>query len=216
MAIYRTAPWFQGVLLGGFCLTASVALSYGYKLTAPAIERAAKADLTASLDQVIPASLRTNDMTADTVTLDTDGGPVTVYRARKGGEVSAVAYRVIGKGYGGDIVIVMGVDRAGAILGVRVVQHSETPGLGDKVDARKTDWVKGFAGHSFANTPAAEWAVKKDGGRFDQFSGATITPRAVVKAVKEGLELFAANRARMIGDAKPAAAVPATKPRSVS
>ena len=212
MANYRTAPWFQGVLLGGFCLVASVALAYGTKLTAPAIERAAKTDLTASLDQVIPAAMRTNDMTADTVTLDTADGEITVYRARTDKTVSAVAYRVIGKGYGGDLAIVMGVDRSGEILGVRVVQHSETPGLGDKVDVRKTDWVKGFDKRSLANTPDAQWAVKKDGGRFDQFSGATITPRAVVKAVKEGLELFEANRARMLGaeaDEPPAASIPA-------
>lgn len=212
MANIRTAPWYQGVLLGGFCLVASVALAYGTKFTAPAIARAAKADLTASLNQVIPAAMRTNDMTADTVTVDTASGPLTVYRARAGKTVSAVAYRVVGKGYGGDIVIVMGVDRSGEILGVRVVQHSETPGLGDKVDARKTDWVHGFDKRSLSNTPDAQWAVKKDGGRFDQFSGATITPRAVVKAVKAGLDLFEANRARMLGpeaDEPPAASVPA-------
>ncbi len=219
MANYRTTPWFQGVLLGGFCLVASVALAYGTKLTAPAIESAAKADLTASLNQVIPASKRANDMTADTVTLDTPGGKTIVYRARSGKKVDAVAYRVVGKGYGGDIVIVMGVDRSGEILGVRVVQHSETPGLGDKIDARKTDWVHGFDKLSRANTPDAKWAVKKDGGRFDQFSGATITPRAVVKAVKEGLELFEANRAQMLGaeaDDPPAASVPdpAAAPKS--
>lgn len=213
MANYRTAPWFQGILLGGFCLVASVALATGTKLTAPAIARAAKADLSASLDQVIPAAKRGNDMTADTVVVDgPDGGKTTVYRARSGKTVSAVAYRVVGKGYGGDIVIVMGVDRSGEILGVRVVQHSETPGLGDKIDARKTDWVHGFDKLSAANTPDSKWAVKKDGGRFDQFSGATITPRAVVKAVKEGLDLFEANRAKMLGaeaDDPPAATAPA-------
>ncbi len=212
MASVRTAPWFQGVLLGGFCLVASVALAYGTKLTAPAIERAAKQDLAASLNQVIPAAKRSNDMTADTVVLDGPGGKTVVYRARTGQTVEAVAYRVIGQGYGGEIVIVMGVDRSGEILGVRVIQHSETPGLGDKIDAQKSGWVHGFDSLSLANTPDAKWAVKKDGGRFDQFSGATITPRAVVKAVKEGLELFEANRARMLGaeaDGPPAASAPA-------
>jgi len=198
MANIRTAPWYQGVLLGGFCLVASVALAYGTKFTAPAIARAAKADLTASLNQVIPAAMRTNDMTADTVTLDTASGPLTVYRARAGKTVSAVAYRVVDKGYGGDIVSVMGVDRSGEILGVRVVQHSETPGLGDKVDARKTGWVHVFDKRSLSNTPKAQWAVKKDGGRFDQFTGATITPRAIVGATARAIEFFRAHRERLL------------------
>lgn len=205
MASYRTAPWFQGVLLGGFCLVASVTLAMGYRLSAPAIEARQKEDMAASLEQVIPARLRGNDMVADAVTIEGPAGKTTVYRARKGGAVSAVAYRVVGQGYGGEIVIVMGVDRNGEILGVRVVQHSETPGLGDKVDVRKTRWVDAFAGKSLANTPDAKWAVKKDGGQFDQFSGATITPRGVVKAVREGLAFFAANRARMLDDAAGAA-----------
>lgn len=201
MTPLRDHPWYQGALLGGFCLVAALALATGERLTAPAIAEAARADLAASLDQVVPAALRENDMTADTVTVTGEAGPVVVYRARKGGEVTAVAYRVVGQGYGGDIALVMGVDRMGEILGVRVVQHAETPGLGDKIDARKSGWITAFTGRSRANTPDSRWAVKKDGGAFDQFSGATITPRAVVKSVREGLELFHANRARMLGDA---------------
>jgi len=198
---YRTAPWFQGVLLGGFCLVASVTLALGYRLSAPAIEARQKEDMAASLEQVIPARLRNNDMVADAIVLDGPGGKTTVYRARKDGKVTAVAYRMIGQGYGGELVVVMGVDRTGEILGVRVVQHSETPGLGDKVDIRKTRWIEAFSGKSLANTPDAKWAVKKDGGQFDQFSGATITPRGVIKAVKEGLALFSAHRARMLDEA---------------
>lgn len=205
MANIRTAPWYQGVLLGGFCLAAAAALATAAQLTAPAIARAAKHDLTVSLNQVIPARHRDNDMTADTVTV----ADTTVYRARSGGRVAAVAYRVVGQGYGGAIEIVMGVDRNGEILGVRVVKHAETPGLGDKIDARKSAWIKGFDTLSRANTPDSQWAVKKDGGRFDQFSGATITPRAVIKAVKDGLALFAAHRATMLDEAPPAASAPA-------
>lgn len=199
MGSLRSRPWYQGVLLGGFCLVAAAALAWGQRLTAPAIAAAVRADLAASLDQVIPAALRDNDMTTDTVTVEGEGGPTQVYRARKGGAITAVAYRVVGQGYGGEIVLVMGVDRAGEILGVRVVRHAETPGLGDRVDARKSDWIRAFTGHSRANTPDSQWAVKKDGGMFDQFSGATVTPRAVIRAVKQGLALFHANRARMLG-----------------
>lgn len=201
MASYRTAPWFQGVLLGGFALVATAALAFGHRAAAPDIEMRLKEDLAASLEQVIPAKLRDNDMAADTVSVPgADGKPVTVYRARKNSQVSAVAYRVVGSGYGGDIVLVMGVDRTGEILGVRVVSHSETPGLGDKIDPRKTSWLDAFKSLSLANTAAAKWAVKKDGGSFDQFSGATITPRAVVKAVHEGLAVFGDNRGRLLGE----------------
>ncbi len=216
MASHRTAPWFQGVLLGGFCLVCSAVLAVAYRFSAPDIERRLKEDMEVSLGQVVPAKYRGNDMVADTVSIDGAEGPTTVYRARKDGQVTAVAYRVVGKGYGGDIVIVMGVDRSGEILGVRVVQHSETPGLGDKVDVRKTRWVDAFKGLSLANTAAAKWAVKKDGGRFDQFSGATITPRAVVKAVKDGLALFSSHRARMLDEAKDALPGPAPAPSSTS
>lgn len=216
MPSHRTAPWFQGVLLGGFCLVSAAALALAYRLSAPEIAQRLKEDMEVSLAQVIPAALRTNDMVADTVTIDGPDGATTVYRARRGDQVSAVAYRVTGKGYGGDIVIIMGVDRNGEILGVRVVQHAETPGLGDKVDVRKSRWIDAFKGLSFANTAAAKWAVKKDGGQFDQFSGATITPRAVVKAVRDGLALFSANRARMLDETKDARPEPTPKPAHLS
>jgi electron transport complex protein RnfG len=92
----------------------------------------------------------------------------------------------------------MGIDSSGTILGVRVLSHSETPGLGDRIEAKKDDWIFSFNKLSLNNTPDAMWAVKKDGGRFDQFSGATITPRAVVKAVKSGLDLFHAHSKEML------------------
>ncbi|HOV05508.1 MAG TPA: RnfABCDGE type electron transport complex subunit G, partial [Kaistiaceae bacterium] len=98
---------------------------------------------------------------------------------------------------GGAIRILMGVASDGGLLGVRVLQHAETPGLGDKIEAAKDDWILGFFGLSFGNPPKEKWAVRKDGGQFDQFSGATITPRAVVGAVRTGLEFFEANRERL-------------------
>jgi electron transport complex protein RnfG len=94
----------------------------------------------------------------------------------------------------------MGVSRDGQLLGVRVLSHRETPGLGDKIETAKDTWIHAFEGKSLASPAADKWAVKKDGGVFDQFSGATITPRAVVRAVKDGLELFARERPRMLGE----------------
>jgi len=101
---------------------------------------------------------------------------------------------------------VMGVDRDGRVLGVRVTRHTETPGLGDKIEANRNPWVLSFTGKSLGDPVAARWAVRKDGGDFDQFAGATITPRAVVAAVKQGLERFAAQRDAMLGDAEAASA----------
>jgi electron transport complex protein RnfG len=124
--------------------------------------------------------------------------PVTVYRARKAGVPTAAVFRMAERGYAGDIVVLMGVDTTGRLLGVRVVKHAETPGLGDKIEIAKAKWVLDFDGKSLGNPSAEKWAVKKDGGDFDQFAGATITPRAVVKAVKRGLEFFAAHREEIV------------------
>lgn len=111
------------------------------------------------------------------------------FRAMKDGVVSAVVLPVITHyGYSGDIKLIVGVDRAGKVTGVRVTRQNETPGLGDKIEADKTRWIFGFDGKSLGDPGDKGWAVKKDGGAFDQFSGATITPRAVVGAVHQVLE----------------------------
>ncbi len=98
------------------------------------------------------------------------------------------------------MVMIMGVDRIGTLLGVRVISHAETPGLGDKIEASKSDWILKFNGRSLNDPPPTGWAVKKDGGIFDQFTGATITPRALVGAVKNGLEFFAAHRLALLDE----------------
>jgi electron transport complex protein RnfG len=90
-------------------------------------------------------------------------------------------------GYSGDISLLVGIDFDGIIQGVRTIEHKETPGLGDKVDHKKSPWIDSFIGKSLSNTPLDGWAVTKDGGVFDGFTGATITPRAVVNAVHQGL-----------------------------
>ncbi|MDD1636491.1 MAG: RnfABCDGE type electron transport complex subunit G [Methylococcaceae bacterium] len=94
--------------------------------------------------------------------------------------------------------MIMGVDRDGNILGVRVLSHRETPGLGDKIEVAKSDWILNFVGRSLDNLTPAQWAVKKDGGVFDQFAGATITPRKSVQAINRGLQLFKAHQAQLI------------------
>jgi electron transport complex protein RnfG len=111
---------------------------------------------------------------------------------------------VSGNGYAGAIDCIMGIDRTGKITGVRVIVHKETPGLGDKIEAAKNLWIFAFDGKSLGDPAADKWAVKKDGGVFDQFAGATITPRGVVKAVKGGLEFFDKNRAQLLDGSAPA------------
>lgn len=202
----KTKTFYHALLLGSFALAASAMLATGAWQTGPVIELRQQEDLTRSLSQVVPAKLHDNDLLSEPVTLPlstTEGAPlIRVYRATMDGEVTALAYKMQNdEGYSGRIVIVMGLKANGEVLGVRVLTHAETPGLGDKIEVAKSDWVLGFDGLSLANTPLTDWAVKKDGGRFDQFSGATITPRAVVKAVKAGLDFFNANKALLL--AKP-------------
>ncbi len=123
------------------------------------------------------------------------------YQAKQNGEVTAVLLPLVApEGYTEAIRLIMAVDRDGELLGVRVIQHKETPGLGDQIEATKSDWIHGFVGQSFDRTPLEDWQVKKDGGEFDQLTGATITPRAVVKAVARGLQFFEKNRAVLLSD----------------
>lgn len=192
---YRQRVGYQAGLLGGFALVAAALLVMGDIATRDAIAEREAEDLLASLAQVIPPALHDNDLLADTLVLEASGGgALTVYRGRQGFDVTAVAYSVTGKGYAGPIEILLGIDPAGRVLGARVLSHTETPGLGDKIEIARNDWITSFDGRSLGDPPAAEWAVKRDNGIFDQFSGATITPRAVVQAVRGGLETFASYR----------------------
>lgn len=190
---------YQPLLLGSFALLASGALAWASGATGAAIAAAEAKDLRDSLSEVLPSGLADNDFLKDTVSVDRDGQPVTIYRARQGQEVKAALFKVAGRGYAGEIQILMAVDMAGHTLGVRVLKHAETPGLGDKIEVRKDAWIKSFDGKSLGDPAPEKWAVKKDNGVFDQFAGATITPRGVVKAVKGGLEFFAAHKAEITG-----------------
>lgn len=191
---------YQGILLGGVALLTSAALAYAAHLTEADIKAAEAADLKQSLTQVLPGEYE-NDLLKDTVTLPGKEGDVLVYRGRRGGKVEAVVYKVVGHGYAGSLVCVMGVSSEGKILGVRVIKHAETPGLGDKIEPAKSNWIHSFESKWLGDPPLEKWGVKKDGGVFDQFAGATITPRGVVKAVKEGLEFFEQNKAALLDEA---------------
>ena len=120
------------------------------------------------------------------------------FRAREAGRVTAVAIPVVThRGYSGDIRLLVGVDADQEITGVRVLEQNETPGLGDKIKADKTDWIRDFTGRRLGDPPVEDWAVKKDGGAFDQFTGATVSPRAVVEAIEDVL-LYAREHRRQL------------------
>lgn len=199
---------YQGVLLATVALLTSAALSLADRSTAVHIAAAEARDLETSLSQVLPGRFD-NRLLDDSVQVDAPSGPVTVYRARRDGQVVAVVFRVGGNGYAGPIDCMLGVDREGRVTGVRVLKHRETPGLGDKIEAGKGPWIHAFAGKSLQGPAPERWAVKKDGGDFDQFAGATVTPRAVVKAVKGGLAVFASERNRLLDDSPVGAGLPA-------
>jgi len=120
---------------------------------------------------------------------------VIAYRARQQGEPHAVILKFNAvNGYNGNITLLAGINSNGSLRGVRIISHKETPGLGDAIEIEKSDWALDFSGKSLNNPEPGKWAVKRDGGEFDQFTGATITPRAVVDAVRLALEYFEANR----------------------
>ena len=121
-----------------------------------------------------------------------------LFRARRDGKVTAIALFAESRGYGGQIKLLLGIDASGVLTGVRVVSHTETPGLGDKIDLSKGNWILGFNGKSLEQPSESHWKVKKDGGDFDSFTGATITPRAVVKGVHESLILFAKHKGELL------------------
>jgi electron transport complex protein RnfG len=176
-----------------FAVIGSGLVAYTHESTAGRIADNERRALLRSLNELIPHDQYNNDIYTDIVhvrdedLLGTDE-PVPVYRARMDGwPVALVFASVAPEGYNGDIRLLVAVRLDGTLAGVRVLAHHETPGLGDNIEAERSDWILGFAGKSLENPPPEQWKVKRDGGVFDQFTGATITPRAVVKAVRKTL-----------------------------
>lgn len=191
---YRQRISYHGMLVGGAAMIASALLVIGNASTKDVIAQRLAEDVQTMLGEVVPAGFHDNDLLQDRFELDGK----EIFQARIGGKVSAVAFQVAEPGYSGTITLMMGVDKAGKLLGVRVISHTETPGLGDKMEAARSDWIHVFEGRELTSANASQWAVKKDGGQFDQFTGATITPRAIVKAVKGGLGFFAFHKQRLL------------------
>jgi Na+-translocating ferredoxin:NAD+ oxidoreductase subunit G len=188
---YRNRLSYHSMLLGGIGFLTGAALVIAHVETREAIEFAQAEQRRASLMQVIPVEHYEGNLLAETLNIELeDGKAKTVFIARKDSLVTAAAYEMSQPGYSGEIKVLMGIDRQGNILGVRTLGHTETPGLGDKIEIARDDWVLSFDGKSIHNPEPKLWAVEKDGGIFEQFTGATITPRAYVRAVKQGLLFF--------------------------
>ncbi|QIA63877.1 electron transport complex subunit RsxG [Vibrio astriarenae] len=154
------------------------------------------------LNQVIPTRMHDNNLyEACTLVSDPLLGntePQPAYLASLNGNPTAIAIEAIAPdGYNGTIRVLVASDMNGNILGTRVLSHQETPGLGDKIDLRVSDWILGFAGQTVTDANLEDWKVRKDGGKFDQFTGATITPRAVVSAVKNATLYLNHNRDKL-------------------
>ncbi|WP_100754207.1 electron transport complex subunit RsxG [Vibrio salilacus] len=193
----------NGVILAVFACASTGVVALTHYLTEDKIQRQEQQQLLSVLNQVIPHQLHDNDL-YQACTLVSDpalGSPTAmpVYMASLNGQPSALAIEAIAPdGYNGAIKIIVGIKQDGTIIGTRILSHQETPGLGDKIDLRITDWILGFSGKSVSQTNLSDWNVRKDGGQFDQFTGATITPRAVVKAVKNTALFVNANREQIL------------------
>lgn len=202
-----------GMILFAFAVVATALLAFTFARTQSTIERSQQAEKLALLSQVLPAALYDNDLLASQRNVPPDDllgtrQPSALWVARRGGAVTAVVLEAIApEGYGGNIHLVVGIDTSGGITGVRVTAHRETPGLGDYIVRNKSAWIEQFVGKSLTAPEAKYWKVAKDGGRFDARAGATITPRAVVRAVHGALDYFVRNRATLLaGNEAPDAA----------
>ena len=208
MQLIRQAVSRNSLTLGLFAIVATSLVVLTSIVTKDSIEKAVADTLKNSLFEVMPAQQLDNDLLHDNLPLEADSmlgtkSTTTAYIARKDGVASGVILQAVApEGYGGSINLLVGVDAQGTITGVRVIPpHFETPGLGDAIEIKKSPWILGFNGKSLENTQPAQWRVKKDGGDFDAFAGATITPRTVVDSVYKTLQYFEANKHDLLREA---------------
>ncbi|MGR2767885.1 electron transport complex subunit RsxG [Photobacterium ganghwense] len=180
----------NGGLLAIFALLATTLVSVTNLLTEDRIQEQQQKELLKVLNQVIPADSHDNELYKSCTLITNEQylgtpTPMPAYVAEKAGQKTGIAIEAVAPdGYSGAIKLVVGLNIDGKVTGVRVLNHNETPGLGDKIDTRISNWINSFTGKKVNGEKDTRWAVRKDGGEFDQFTGATITPRAVVGAVK--------------------------------
>ncbi|MBY5920082.1 electron transport complex subunit RsxG [Ferrimonas balearica] len=194
----------NGLLLALFGIACAGVVALTYEGTKSQIAEQQRRQLMNTLHQIIPADRYDNELYNQCLLLSSpqylgSKAPQPAFLATKNGEPTAIAIETTAPdGYNGDINIIVGIDWNGEVLGVRTLSHQETPGLGDLIELRRSDWVLSFNGYRLENEKDPRWAVKRDGGEFDQFTGATITPRAYVGAVRKVLNYFNRNRDTLV------------------
>ncbi|MET1253840.1 electron transport complex subunit RsxG [Aliikangiella maris] len=193
----------NGLILALFALVSTGLIAITYQITKDKIAQEIKAALARRLNEIVPANEYDNDAYHD-CTIIMNGSllgqtePVPLYRMRNNTQNYAVFTTAIApEGYSGRIHLAIGIYQNGQVAGVRVTEHSETPGLGDRIEIEKSDWIMQYSGKSLQQPEPEKWRVKKDGGEFDALTGATITPRAITKAVYNALLFYQENSANL-------------------
>jgi electron transport complex protein RnfG len=194
-AIFRS-----GATLAVMATVCTALVAATWYLTADQIAANEKALLEKSLQPALANTFYDSSVSESRLVLEPPHGlpgseAALIYRVYSGDEPVAALFVITARdGFAGPIRILLGVDIDGVVTGVRILEHRETPGFGDKIDSRKSDWVHQFAPHSLRDPVAARWKIKSDGGDFDQLTGASVTPRAVIKAIRDTLQYFETHR----------------------
>jgi len=197
----KPSVWRGGLVLAVLAALCTGAVALTHRYAQPLIEANEQAFLEASLRPLLGGIEYNNELTRSEVELAAPHGlpgreSALVYRVYADGEPAAALFAVTAEdGYAGPIRLLIGVRVDGRVTAVRVLRHQETPGLGDRIESSKSDWLHQFDGRSLQDPALPGWAIIRDGGNFDQLTGASITPRAVISAVRQTLEYFAANEA---------------------
>ena len=193
----------NGLILGLFALVSTGLIVVTHLLTKDKIAKEIELSLIRQLTQIVPSKNYDNDVYQDCIivkdlSLLGSNDDQKVYRMRnKGNDFALMITSVAPDGYSGKITIALTVSINGKILGANILTHQETPGLGDKIERSKSDWINQFNGLSLKQLDKEKWQVRKDGGQFDSLTGATITPRAVIKAVYKTLQFVESNQLKV-------------------
>ena len=187
----------NGLILGLFAFISTGLIAVTHLLTKDRISQEIELALVRQLSQIVPSEKYSNEVYDDCIVIYDIGLLGTekeqkLYRMRNAdGNYAILMTSVAPDGYSGKINLTVAISLQGKLLGVNILSHKETPGLGDKIERSKSDWLNQFVGLSLNSPDKKQWKVKKDGGQFDALTGATITPRAVVNAVYKNLEFYA-------------------------
>lgn len=206
----------NSLILGAFAAVTAGLIAFTFTGTESRIQAAERAARQKALFEIVPQTRHNNDLLTDTLVLTQAQSELLglkrqgqIHVAKHQGQpIAWIIPSTAPDGYSGAIKLIVGINIDGTIAGVRTLSHQETPGLGDKVDLGKSDWILGFNGKSLANPAPTHWKVKKDGGHFDAFTGATITPRAVVDRIKKTLEFYQAAKLKLIAEVQNSEAQP--------